>query len=162
MSTVSRAGEASSTDFAGAIIVHGILGLDWDIAHCTRFFCEYASRTLNEPPVGNKLRPGAVRSLISCLFNGGHYHPEAVTSALRECVGSWVRLFDYPMSGTSRCKIAVTATTTDDASTVLFPNYNLCVRDEKCDGNETGQPVLATYHRFPRDSPKVEPRLWEV
>jgi hypothetical protein len=142
--------------------VYALLGLDWDVARCTAFFCEYASRTLDAPLAGGKLRPASIRSLIQCLLTDGHYSSESVPSALRECVGSTLCLFDHPIGGTSRSKIAVTATTTDDVSTVIFPNYNLPMRDVGRDPNGHGRRALATYRRFPRERPEAEPRLWEV
>ena len=152
----------AAADSVGAIIVYALLGLDWDIDRCTTFFCEYARRTLDAPLTGRKLRPASIRSLIQCLITDGHYSAESVSSALRECVGGSLRLFDQPTGGTSRCRIAVTATTTDDVSTVIFPNYNLSTRDVRRDPNGRGQQALATYRRFPRERPEAEPRLWEV
>lgn len=157
----SRA-DRRTADVAGALVVYALLGLGWDVDRCIRFFRGYATRTLDAPLVGQKLGPGSICSLVPCLLSGGHYNPESVSRALQECMGSGVRLFDYPMSKTSRCKIAVTTTRTDSASTVLFPNYNISVRDEECRSKERDQRVLTTYDRFLHDRPEAEPRLWEV
>lgn len=88
---------------------------------------------------------------------GGLYSDESVAVSLQECFDRTRRLFDYPVGGISRCKFVVTATTTQDASTVIFPSYNLPPHGEGVASEDEGERPLATYRRITRDWPEAEP-----
>jgi hypothetical protein len=57
-------------------------------------------------------------------FSDSRYDAKALEEILKEVFGTHRRLFDVSAPCVSGVKIAVTATTTDDAWLCVFSNYN--------------------------------------
>ena len=143
----------------GAIVVLAVLGMQWDLAHTTRLFHQFATRVFPDSTDGRRL---PLCSLVQSLAKSGHYSAECLVSAFQECFGDTRQLFGYPIGGVSRCKFAFTATTIDSTSTVLFPSYNPFLDRTGAAVVENEGKKLATCHLFPRDRPEMEPLLPEV
>lgn len=99
---------------------------------------------------------------VRCLVGEGLFNATQVAALLQECLGSNTRLFDAAVGGVSRGKFFVTVTTVRDASTVIFPSYNL--PPERLDDEQRtilGR-LAPSYRRFERSTQGHEPLLWEV
>lgn len=69
-------------------------------------------------------------SYIRCIFRDSLYKADALEEILKECFGNHLRMFDYPETAISQCKVAVTTMTTSTASTKLLTSYNGALLDK--------------------------------
>jgi len=105
----------------------------WDITDALKTFRHLAERCFSKAVTTAFSSLGQLRSYVRCLFQDSMYKADALEEILKDCFGNHLRMFDYPDTGTSRCKVAVTATTTATTSTRLFTNYNGCsLRKPEC------------------------------
>lgn len=148
---------------SGGLIVAAMFGMRWDILRCTECFCHSVTKTLLERPRGGIPLLSSMRDLVHSLRTGALYSARTVALAHQDCFGEDTGLFDHVTDGAPRGKFVVTTTAVRDASSVIFPNYNV-----QCDdGADLGDDTLAdlntpVYRRFKRDRPADEPRVWEV
>ena len=62
-------------------------------------------------------------NFVASLFRDSRYKVKHVEECYDQVYGRTEKLFDYPSSGRSGTKIAVTATTTSDSTLCIFSNY---------------------------------------
>jgi len=104
--------------------VLGLFTKQWDVRDClvtfrlliTRFF---SSTFLQSFPALARLR-----TYVRCITRDSCYRADLLDASLKESFGERKRMFDLPDSGVSQHKLAVTTTTTSNASTRLITNYN--------------------------------------
>ena len=65
-----------------------------------------------------------VRKYVKCWLSDGHYDSDDLESYLRDTFGRQKRMFGHSPGIVSGTKVAVTATSTSDAYSYLFANYN--------------------------------------
>jgi len=63
-------------------------------------------------------------NLFTSFFSDSRYRVARLEKCLDQAYGGTQKVFDYPLSGQSDTKVAVTATTTSDSTLCLFSNYN--------------------------------------
>jgi len=147
------------TRLIGGLVVLALFAMRWDVPRSIELFCLFVGRAFDSS-IGGQCRPfSSICSFIRCFFGNGHYSANLVASALQDCLGHTRRLFDHPCEGISRSKFVLTATTVSDASTVIFPSYNLPYGHRRCSSKADD---MATYRRLSRGDPDDEPRLWEA
>ncbi|KAK0304140.1 hypothetical protein LTR82_017315 [Friedmanniomyces endolithicus] len=143
---------------AGGLIILELFAKQSSVTSCSDTFSKFAARTFSEPSKGTAAVASSIRSWVRLLLNDGLYSDNAIDSSLREDFGTLERLFDFRTNATSLPKIAVTATTTGNGSTILLSNYN-----EFWTSAPPGAKRAATTYRHvrPKD-PEDEPLLWKA
>lgn len=134
----------------------------WDISDCIERFCRSVTETLRKRPYGHVPFLSWMCDLVHSLRTGAVHSAESVAFALQECFGRDSRLFEQAGDGAPRGKFVITATTTRNASTIIFPNYNADADSPRDGGNIRTDANSPTYHRFSRGRPEDEPRMWEL
>lgn len=136
--------------------------MHWDLSQCIERFCRSITETLKSRPYGNVPVLSSLCDLVHALRTGAVHSAESVAVALQDCFGSKSRLFEHNPDGAPRRKFVITATTTQSASTVIFPNYNVHANDTNPEDNICADASSPNYRRFGRERPGDEPRLWEL
>ncbi|KAK0301575.1 hypothetical protein LTR82_018239 [Friedmanniomyces endolithicus] len=108
---------------AGGLVVLGLFAKHWDIQHAVATFRALASRFFANFLTNKFPALGRVNSYVRCMLQDSCYKTESLDATLKQSFGEQSRIFDYPESGASQCKIAVTTTTTSTANTRLMVSY---------------------------------------
>lgn len=115
----------------GGLIVLGLFAQQWSASECRDTFKQFAHKVFKRPSLSSRLLASSAFSLIQWALYDGMYNSKILDAALEESFGCANGLFDFPPSAISRTKVAVTATTANDASALLFTNYNGCQDQER-------------------------------
>jgi predicted acylesterase/phospholipase RssA len=108
---------------SGGLIVIGTFIMRWDIYRCIETFDTLARRVFRRPLWFNGRFWGRLRDLIRCVVSDGVYDAKLMEQTLREIFGAKQPMFGYAR-GYSAKKVLVTATDTENSSTVVFGTYN--------------------------------------
>jgi len=114
----------STTTLEGGLVVLGLFAKHWDIQHAVATFRTLASRFFANFLTNKFPALGKLNSYVRCMLQDSCYKTESLDATLKQSFGEQTRIFDYPESGVSQCKIAVTTTTTSTANTRLMASYN--------------------------------------
>ncbi len=114
----------SSNALEGGLVVLGLFAKHWDIQHAVATFRTLASRFFANFLTNKFPALGRLNSYVRCMLQDSCYKTESLDATLKQSFGEQTRIFDYPESGVSQCKIAVTTTTTSTANTRLMVSYN--------------------------------------
>ncbi|KAK3616763.1 hypothetical protein LTR22_026959 [Elasticomyces elasticus] len=137
---------------AGGLVVLGLFAKSWDIPHAVTTFRALAVRLFARFLGGTFPALGRFNAYVRCMLQDSCYKTESLDATLKESFGEQTRIFDYPESGVSQCKIAVTTTTTSTATTRIIANYNgITVLKSDC-GYTSVRP----------EEPKSEPLIWQA
>ncbi|KAK5699335.1 hypothetical protein LTR17_023332 [Elasticomyces elasticus] len=137
---------------AGGLVVLGLFAKSWDIPHAVTIFRALAVRLFARFLGGTFPALGRFNAYVRCMLQDSCYKTESLDATLKESFGEQTRIFDYPESGVSQCKIAVTTTTTSTATTRIIANYNgITVLKSDC-GYTSVRP----------EEPKSEPLIWQA
>ncbi|KAK0866001.1 hypothetical protein LTR87_015181 [Friedmanniomyces endolithicus] len=109
---------------AGGLVVLGLFAKQWDVQHAVATFRLLASRFFANSFTESFPALGKLNSYVRCMLRDSCYKTESLNETLKESFGEQTRMFDYPESGVSQCKFAVTTTTTSTAATRIMANYN--------------------------------------
>lgn len=108
----------------GGLEVLFLFAKSWDIPTALATFRRLARQCFTASLNGKLSSLARFGSYIRCLLRDSLYKAEILEEILKDCFGNHLRMFDYPETGISQCKLAVTATTTSTASTRLLTSYN--------------------------------------
>ncbi|KAK1032710.1 hypothetical protein LTR74_018936, partial [Friedmanniomyces endolithicus] len=106
------------------LVVLGLFAKHWDIQHAVATFRTLAGRFFANFLTNKFPALGRLNSYVRCMLQDSWYKTESLDATLKQSFGEVSRIFDYPESGVSQCKIAVTTTTTSTADTRLMASYN--------------------------------------
>jgi len=101
-----------------------MFGKQWDIEDALQTFRRLASRFFTTALSERFPSLARISTYVRCVVRDCCYKGEALNRTLKESFGEHNRMFDYPETGVSQFKIAVTTTTTTTASTRVITNYN--------------------------------------
>ncbi|KAK1076975.1 hypothetical protein LTR33_008479 [Friedmanniomyces endolithicus] len=114
----------STNALEGGLVVLGLFAKHWDIQYAVATFRTLASRFFANFLTNKFPALGRLNSYVRCMLQDSCYKTESLDATLKQSFGEQTRIFDYPESGVSQCKIAVTTTTTSTANTRLVGSYN--------------------------------------
>jgi hypothetical protein len=112
------------TYISGGLEVLFLFAKGWDVSIALSTFRRLADRCFTQTLTGRFSSLARFGSYIRCILRDSLYKAEALEEILKECFGQNLRMFDYPDTGISQVKLAVTTTTTSNASTRLLTSYN--------------------------------------
>jgi hypothetical protein len=108
--------------------------MGWNVHQCSRIFDKLARRVFHKSPWVSGQFWNFLTGLVRCIISDGVYDAETMAQTLMDILGSDRPMFGYT-KGYSGKKVLVTATDTENSSTLVFATYN----GEAAVGNQGGK-----------------------
>lgn len=151
----------------GGLTGWGLSGEDWSVEECDNQYETLAGVAFDDglPLQLHSIGGGIVQTIrhiiVSCT-TGSRYSSSGIRKAICSSFGENAALFGNATS----TKIAITATTTDKSSTVIFTNYSGPQRPVSCGGwnlSSLSSRILITKgYTAPSGEAAREMKVWEV
>ncbi|KAK4552381.1 hypothetical protein LTR86_010395 [Recurvomyces mirabilis] len=143
---------------AGGLIVLDLFARQSSVDDCIKTFSRFARPIFSQPVKGHKATLASFRSYMRLFLHDGLYSDKDIDASLCENFGISERLFDFRDNKTASPKIAVTATTTGDGSSIVPSNYNGILPLAPKGAHK----AMKVYTHVRAKVPDEEPLLWKT
>ncbi|QKX60482.1 uncharacterized protein TRUGW13939_07627 [Talaromyces rugulosus] len=126
----------------------GLIMMGWNVHQCSHVFDKLARRVFHRSPWVSGQFWNFFTGLLRCIISDGVYDANTMAQTLMDILGSDRPMFGYT-KGYSGKKVLITATDTENSSTLVFATYN-------------GNAAVGRYEFVHHEDVTNEPLVWKI